>query len=153
MTTSAATLHDVFLPTGAPSSPSSTVGKVIVGEFSAARPLPLPEMVKLDDVFDELSADTELHNALAEARRAMADSVYATESTSLSALRLRAGFSQKQLADVVGTSQSHIARIEAGITDPGTDIIARLADALHVDEAIAFSAVRYQRSTRAERHA
>lgn len=151
MTTSTATLRDESLLTGAPSSPAGSRGRVIVGEFSAARPLPLPGTTRLDDLLDEFAGDAELQAAMVDARRSMAATVYADE-TSLSALRLRAGLSQAQLASRAGTSQSHIARIEAGTTDPGTDLVVRLAEAMQVDAATAFNAVRYQRETRTERH-
>ena len=44
--------------------------------------------------------------------------------------RLAAGLSQTQLAEKIGTAQSHIALIEQGKNDPGTDLITRIAEAL-----------------------
>ena len=43
--------------------------------------------------------------------------------------RLRAGLSQAELADRMGTSQSTIARLENGQTLPGTKAILRYAKA------------------------
>lgn len=51
---------------------------------------------------------------------------------SLSKLRLQKGFSQTSLASVMGTSQSHIARIEAGSVKVLFETAIRLADALAV---------------------
>ncbi|HZT09337.1 MAG TPA: helix-turn-helix transcriptional regulator [Chloroflexota bacterium] len=47
------------------------------------------------------------------------------------AARLAAGLSQRQLADRIGTSQSAIARMEAGTYHPRVETLLRLADALH----------------------
>lgn len=43
--------------------------------------------------------------------------------------RLRAGLSQRALARRAGTSQSVVARIEAGLTDPGWETLAALVRA------------------------
>ncbi|MBL8446727.1 MAG: helix-turn-helix transcriptional regulator [Zoogloeaceae bacterium] len=148
MTISTATLPEESLQTGVPSSPASRNGVVIVKEFNAARPLPLPSTVSLDALLDSFGQDSELQAAMSEARREMAATVYADEVESLSALRLRAGLSQAQLAARMNTSQSYVARVESGTTDPGTDTVSRMAEALGVDEGVAFKAVRYQRETR-----
>ncbi|MBE9555017.1 MAG: helix-turn-helix transcriptional regulator [Proteobacteria bacterium] len=55
------------------------------------------------------------------------------EPRSLRELRLAAGFSQTQLAERIETSQSRIARLEAGHEDPGLRTLKRLAIALEVD--------------------
>ncbi|MDR1661220.1 MAG: helix-turn-helix transcriptional regulator [Azoarcus sp.] len=82
---------------------------------------------------------------MTESRKTLSHELYGNDSESLSTLRLRAGLSQRQLADRAGTSQSYIARIEAGTLDPGTDTVSRLAAAMNVDEKAAFGAIRYQR--------
>jgi len=51
---------------------------------------------------------------------------------SLAKLRLQRGFSQQQLAKNIGTSQSHIAKIEAGTVNIYWDTATRIADALTV---------------------
>lgn len=43
--------------------------------------------------------------------------------------RVRAGFSQSELADRMGTSQSTIARLESGQTLPSTKTLLRYAEA------------------------
>ena len=40
--------------------------------------------------------------------------------------RVQAGLSQRRLAERAGTTQSVVARIETGTTDPGTNTLARL---------------------------
>jgi transcriptional regulator with XRE-family HTH domain len=44
--------------------------------------------------------------------------------------RLRRGLSQKQLAELCGTTQSAIARLEAGGRPPRIDTLLRIAQAL-----------------------
>ena len=43
------------------------------------------------------------------------------------------GFSQRQLAEIVGTTQSAIARLERGGRPPRIDTLLRIADALDSD--------------------
>lgn len=46
--------------------------------------------------------------------------------------RLRAGLSQKQLAELVGLTQKHISQLESGNTDPRLAVAVALADALKI---------------------
>jgi predicted transcriptional regulator len=82
-----------------------------------------------------------------QARKSLAETLYADEPETLSALRLAAGLSQAQLAEKAYTSQPHIARIERGQTDPGTDLIARIAAALGEDDMRVYRAIRNQLTT------
>jgi predicted transcriptional regulator len=50
-------------------------------------------------------------------------------STELLRARLRAGLSQAELASLMGTSQSAIARLESGQTLPSTKTLIRFAEA------------------------
>ena len=50
-------------------------------------------------------------------------------STELLRARLRAGLSQAELAERMGTSQSAIARLESGQTLPSTKTLLRFAEA------------------------
>lgn len=52
--------------------------------------------------------------------------------TSLATLRLKRGMSQSQLAQVIGTSQPHIAKIEAGNFNVYWATAVRIADALSI---------------------
>ena len=52
-----------------------------------------------------------------------------TAATLLRQARTRAGLSQRALARRAGTSQSVIARIEAGLTSPTWDTLERLLEA------------------------
>ncbi len=49
-------------------------------------------------------------------------------------LRLEAGLTQKQLAQIVGVSQAHIAKIEKGKVDPRLSTVNRILEALRAGE-------------------
>jgi Predicted transcriptional regulators len=54
--------------------------------------------------------------------------------------RLRAGITQAQLADLIGTSQTVIGRLESGndIRIPSLDLLQRIAQALHARLLVIF---------------
>jgi DNA-binding XRE family transcriptional regulator len=154
MTTLQAESHNASIQIGSISSPASKGASIISGEFSATRPLALPNTVPFEDLMAEFHEDAEVQTAFSDALKKLGASLYAGEqqSRSFTALRLRAGLSQEKLAALAATSQPYIARLESGTVDPGTDVVARLAKALGVDEGDAFKAVRYQRETRGKHH-
>ena len=51
----------------------------------------------------------------------------------IKALREQQGLSQRKLALMIGSNQTHIWRIENGTVNVGLDILCRLADALEVN--------------------
>jgi ribosome-binding protein aMBF1 (putative translation factor) len=59
----------------------------------------------------------------------------------LRALRQRAGLSQRELAERIGTTQSAIARMEKGKTEPRFWTLGKLAEALNRDLHVHVSAV------------
>jgi ribosome-binding protein aMBF1 (putative translation factor) len=74
--------------------------------------------------------------AIRRARRRLSEeNVAADGRRTLQSLRLSKGLSQTQLAGLVGTTQSHIARIEAGRCDVQVSTLKRLANALEVPPA------------------
>ena len=62
--------------------------------------------------------------------------LFAQIADDLAARRLERGLSQKELAALVGTTQSAIARLEAGGRPPRIDTLLRIADALDCDLAV-----------------
>lgn len=128
-------------------SPTSSPSNIIYGEFST-RPLPLPDTKTLASIISGYETDPIKAEYLAKARKKYAEDYYANEPKTLTSLRLAAGISQAQLAIKVGTSQPHIARIERGQNDPGTEMIARIASALNKNGTQIFSAIRNQLTTR-----
>ena len=67
-----------------------------------------------------------------EARVVLGQDLFGDEQLSLSKLRLSRGLSQTQLAKAIGTSQPHVARIEASKGELLFDTASRIADALGV---------------------
>ena len=51
----------------------------------------------------------------------------------IKALREQQGLSQRKLALMIGSNQTHIWQIEHGTVNVGLDILCRLADALEVN--------------------
>jgi|GEM_PF-827662 len=50
-------------------------------------------------------------------------------------LRREAGYTQKQLAGIMGANESYLSALERGVRRPGKKILPLLCDALAVDEA------------------
>lgn len=88
------------------------------------------EFQDIDEVveFEEQKAARRQH--LEKARRWIAEAL-PQQITGIAAVRLKKGWSQRRLAQEIGTSQPHIARIEAG-QDVLLDTARRLAKALEV---------------------
>lgn len=86
------------------------------------------------DSFIELlvSEDPSFKGALKSARRAFSEELYDGAIT-LKSLRLKKGVSQAELAKKIGTSQSHIARIERRPESIMLTTGIKLAEALGVD--------------------
>ena len=106
---------------------------IIRADFSPsldAAPLPAG-FEDIADVVAEAERDPARRVALEAGRRIVAERHYAG-ATSLAALRLRRGWSQRMLADKSGLQQPHIARLESGRNDPSLATMRRLAQALGV---------------------
>lgn len=89
--------------------------------------------ISMSDLIESLcNDDPELSGHIASARKWAAGEFYGSEKT-LKAFRLRAGLSQKDLAQLIDTSQPHIAKIEAGKADPQYSTMVKLSNALGVD--------------------
>lgn len=79
------------------------------------------------------ATDPDFSAQMQQARQAWAKEAYDTEPDSLAKARLSKGLSQAQLAEAIGTSQSHIAKIESGQVRIYLDTARRLAEALSLD--------------------
>jgi plasmid maintenance system antidote protein VapI len=90
---------------------------------------PRNNFVSIDDVVAEHANDPARQAALKEARRWLVETFHNGEIDSLRALRLSKGMSQSELATKIGSTQAHIARIEAG-ANVQVDTLLRLAEAL-----------------------
>ncbi|MGG1949122.1 helix-turn-helix transcriptional regulator [Trinickia sp. NRRL B-1857] len=76
--------------------------------------------------------DPAFQERMAAARGRVARSMFASKPNSIAAARLQAGLSQAKLAEAIGTSQSHIAKIEAGKVQIQFSTATQLADALSI---------------------
>lgn len=107
---------DLEVP-NAPRAPSTTPRIVKWVARPIAQDLPAPEGFEdIEDIVQELESDAPTRALLETARRELARELPVAPE-SLAALRLARGWSQKRLADLIGTSQSHIARLECNRGD------------------------------------
>ncbi|WP_169304623.1 helix-turn-helix domain-containing protein [Halopseudomonas bauzanensis] len=94
---------------------------------------PVPGASDIDSFINELvSEDSSFYDTLKSARRDLGEELYDGEIT-LKSLRLKKGFSQAELARKIGTSQSHIARIERRPEAIMLTTSIKLAEALSID--------------------
>lgn len=70
---------------------------------------------------------------LTDARKWVAGQMYGHEAPTLKRLRLERGLSQQRLAELIGSKQSHISRIERGTEDIQKSVMRKLRDALGID--------------------
>ena len=113
---------------------------VVLAPVTVEAPLP-PNFVDIDTLVEQAATDPVAKVAIADGRKAIAENYYGAEPRSLAYFRLQKGWSQKELAMRVGTSQSYIARVEAGDIDPQVSTLRRLATALEVQPEVVFNAV------------
>ncbi|WP_404377845.1 helix-turn-helix domain-containing protein [Vreelandella aquamarina] len=71
--------------------------------------------------------------ALEKARANLAKQHYGDEGQTVRTARLQLGLSQSVLADMINTSQPHIARIEKGTENLTLETMRKLCKALHVN--------------------
>jgi DNA-binding XRE family transcriptional regulator len=83
---------------------------------------------------DELLTSLGLEDSdLSDSRRWASDVLYGDEPVTLKKLRLQRGLSQAKLAELIGSKQSHISRIERGTEDISKSVMRKLRDALEID--------------------
>ena len=93
----------------------------------------------LSEFINNLRSKEVASRAMVEGRKTLSSAL--GDGNPIRNLRLNAGLSQSELAARAGTTQSHIARVESGKVDPGTDMIAKIASALAVKPQAVFDAV------------
>jgi len=87
----------------------------------------------IDAIVSEWEKDPALTKHFVNARTALSQKLKTKGESSLRTLRLSKGWSQEQLAKEIGSSQSHIARIERGTENITIETCRKLSDALEVD--------------------
>lgn len=113
---------------------------VVLAPVTVAAPLP-EGFVDIDQLVEHAEKDPVASEAIAAGRRAVAENYYAEEPRALAWYRLSKGWSQKELAARMSTSQSYIARLEAGDIDPQVSTLTRLAAVLGVTAAALLEAL------------
>jgi DNA-binding XRE family transcriptional regulator len=93
------------------------------------------EFAALDTLVDDLEATPAGRREMVAARRWVGKRFHGGAPATLAAFRLARGLSQKQLAVRLGTSQSYVARLEAGQIDPQFSTVRRVCAELGIDLA------------------
>ncbi|AFL73531.1 helix-turn-helix domain-containing protein [Thiocystis violascens] len=107
---------------------------VFAFEAYTAPPPPVPaNHTTISQLLDEWETDDQGRAALESGRRWVAETFYREDGDTVRTLRLKMGWSQTRLADALGTSQSHIARIERGTENLTIETCRKLATALDID--------------------
>lgn len=103
-----------------------------------------PKHRPIGEVAAEWARDEKRRQALAEARQWVADTFHGQDGDTVRTLRLRRGWSQSRLAEAIGSSQSHVARIERGTENLAMQTCRRLCEVLEIDMNTLDQALRRQ---------
>ena len=117
-------------------TPAAGRGNCLIFNFEdfATRSVPVPpKYTSITDVVNELESTEEGRVGMEDARRWVADTFHSEDAMTVRTLRLKMGWSQTHLAEKLGTSQSHIARIERGTENLYVQTCRRLCEAFHID--------------------
>lgn len=113
---------------------------VVLAPITVAAPLP-EGFVDIDTLVEEQELEPAARQAIAAGRKAVAENYHAGSPKALAHYRLSNGWSQKGLARRMQTSQSYIARLEAGDIDPQVSTVKRLAAVFDVPAAALLDAI------------
>lgn len=102
-------------------------------DYTPAPPVTPPKHSTIDDLIAEWGREPEGSAALTEGRRWVGSQFYGEDGDTVRTLRLKKGWSQSQLAEALGTSQSHVARIERGTENITIETCRKLSRALEID--------------------
>lgn len=117
-----------------PQTSTSRQGPIYeVIESSGDEVLPPPRHTHIADLVARYECDPQKRAAIAEGRREVARQFFDESDISIRAMRLRHGWSQAELARRLGTSQSHVARIEKGQEDVRLSTCQKLCGVLEID--------------------
>ncbi len=98
----------------------------------------------MSDIAKTWVKDDSRRKAIEEARQWVGNTFHGEDGDTVRTLRLRKGWSQTQLAEAIGTSQSHVARIERGDQNLAIQTCRRLSDVLGIDMNTLDLALRQQ---------
>lgn len=135
---------------GLPGTTVETTSRTRCQVFSFESYTPSPQVpVKhkaVSQLVSEWEKDDKRRAAIEDARRWAADTFHSEDGDTVRTLRLRRGWSQVRLAEELGTSQSHIARIERGTENLAIETCRKLAHALEIDLNTLDQALKRQES-------
>ena len=130
------TFDRVISPPGTITEPTSRT-RCQVFDFdlytTALQPKAPAKHTAIGDLVSQWEKDDKRRAALDDARRWVADTFHGEDGETVRTLRLRKGWSQSRLAEVLSTSQSHIARIERGTENLAIETCRKLCKALEID--------------------
>ena len=133
-------------PASVPAGPGTSADVVQWETYFRPQDIPIPDGFEdIDALVAEREANPVERIALEAARMRLAEKLKDIHS-GLATLRLQQGWSQKQLAQAIGTSQSHIARIENGRDNVLLETANKLARALGVTLTEINDALGYSQS-------
>jgi transcriptional regulator with XRE-family HTH domain len=98
----------------------------------------------MSDITKTWEKDESRRKAMEEARQWVGESFHGEDGDTVRTLRLRKGWSQTQLAEAIGSCQSHVARIERGDQNLAIQTCRRLSDVLGIDMNTLDRALRQQ---------
>lgn len=87
----------------------------------------------IGDLIAEFESTEDGRAQLNKGRKWVADKFYSEDGDTIKTMRLQNGWSQSALAELLGTSQSHVARIERGTENLVRTTLTRLCVAFDVD--------------------
>ena len=126
-------------------STSRTRCPVYVLEFDIEpQPHDPPNYRAIRQLVDEWQQDDSRRTAMEGARRWVAEEFRDEDSNTVRTLRLGKGWSQTRLAEELGTSQPHVARIERGTENLALETCRKLSWALGIDMNTLDQALRRQ---------
>jgi ribosome-binding protein aMBF1 (putative translation factor) len=111
-----------------------------------------PGFRDIDDAVSEFEASPE-GSARMKAARERIRKRLKIEANTLKGLRLKAGLSQVQLAQLIGSKQPHVARMESGSGAMVIETCRKLAEALGVDMNTLDQALRLSQKQHKEANA
>ena len=137
------TWHDHVIPSEESSTPEV---KCKVFKIDYAKPLPQPKKGRtLSSFIDDWVADPEKSEAFTEAMIWTGEMLSELDNgETIKTLRLKKGLSQSQLANLMQTSQPHIARIEKGRDSMTLETLCKLSEHLAVDYNTLVCAIKLQ---------
>lgn len=135
-------------------TPTSGKGSCVIFSYEefANPPVAIPKKyTAITDIVRELERTEQGRVAMEDARKWIGETLHSEEDMTVRSMRLKKGWSQIQLARKLGTSQSHIARIERGSENLYIDTCRRLCDVFKIDMNMLNQALQNQEQNHKKR--